>query len=224
MAASRGIVLPPLGGGIPLPFFPSRPRRSCPPQRKRAPRCRGVLFYKKGHQAALRGNTEVALDVREDAVTERASLLDVPGLEGTSARWADVRRPACRTPPAGYPRDARGWVDSTRASGGASGICFSLLLPPQRKRAPRSRGVLFYKKGHQAALRGNTEVALNVREDAVTERASLLDVPGLEGEAETFCRSIRFMDSDVAPPHTSVIPKVVIEVIVIDTKRDFCLL
>ena len=67
-------------------------------------------------------------------------------------------------------------------------------------------------------------MALNVRKNAVAQGASLLDVPGAQGEAKTLSRGIRLMDCNVAPPNTAVIPQVVVEVIIVDTKRDFGLL
>ena len=69
-----------------------------------------------------------------------------------------------------------------------------------------------------------TEVALNVRKDAITQSASLLNIPGTQGEAETLCCGIRLMNRNVAPPYTAVIPQVVVKVVIVNTKRDFSLL
>lgn len=70
----------------------------------------------------------------------------------------------------------------------------------------------------------DAEVPLYIRKDAIPERASLLDIPGTQGEAKAFRRCIGFVNCDVAPPHTPVVPQVVVEVVVVDTKRDFSLL
>lgn len=67
-------------------------------------------------------------------------------------------------------------------------------------------------------------MALNIRKNAVTERASLLDVPGTQREAKALSRGIGLMDCNVAPPYTAVIPQVVVEVIIVNTKRDLSLL
>lgn len=65
---------------------------------------------------------------------------------------------------------------------------------------------------------------LNIRENTVAEGSCLLDIPGTQGKAETFSRSIGFMDCDVAPPHTAIVPEMVVEVVIVYTKRDFSLL
>ena len=70
----------------------------------------------------------------------------------------------------------------------------------------------------------DAEVPLNIGKDAISKRASLLNIPCTEGKAKALCGSIRFMNSDVAPPYTAIIPQVVVEVVVVDTKRDFSLL
>ena len=67
-------------------------------------------------------------------------------------------------------------------------------------------------------------MALNIRKDAVAQRASLLDIPCSQGETETLSRCIRLMHSHMAPPHPTIIPEVVIEVVIVYTKRDLCLL
>ena len=67
-------------------------------------------------------------------------------------------------------------------------------------------------------------MALNVRKDAVAQRASLLNVPGAQGEAQALSGSIGFVHRYVAPPYTAVIPQVVVKVVVVNTKRDFGLL
>ena len=71
---------------------------------------------------------------------------------------------------------------------------------------------------------GDAEVALNIRKDAVAQCTSLLDVPGAQGEAKTLGGSIGLMNCNVAPPYTAVIPQVVVKVIIVNTKRDLCLL
>ena len=70
----------------------------------------------------------------------------------------------------------------------------------------------------------NAEVALNVLENTVAKAASLLDVTSLQRETQTLCGSIRFVNRHMAPPYSAVIPQVVVQVIIVNTKRDFCLL
>lgn len=70
----------------------------------------------------------------------------------------------------------------------------------------------------------DAEVALNVCKDTVTQGACFLNIPGSQGEAETFSCGIWFVDCDVAPPHTAIVPEVVVQIIIVDTKRDFGLL
>jgi len=67
-------------------------------------------------------------------------------------------------------------------------------------------------------------MTLDIFEDTVAETTCPLDVAGLEGETQALSRCIRLVHRYVAPPHTAVIPQVVVEVIVIDTKRDLGLL
>ena len=67
-------------------------------------------------------------------------------------------------------------------------------------------------------------MTLNILEDAVTQATRLLDVARLEREAQAFSRGIGFVNRYMAPPHPTVVPEVVVEVVVIDTKRDFGLL
>lgn len=73
-------------------------------------------------------------------------------------------------------------------------------------------------------LGGDAEMALNIRKNAVAQGASLLDVPGAQGEAKTLSSGIRLMDCNVAPPDTAVVPQVVVEVVIVYTKRDLGLL
>ena len=70
----------------------------------------------------------------------------------------------------------------------------------------------------------NAEVALNILKDAVAKTTSPLDVASLEGETQAFGRCVGLVHGYVAPPHAAVVPQVVVEVIVIDTKRDLGLL
>jgi len=67
-------------------------------------------------------------------------------------------------------------------------------------------------------------VALNVRKDAVAQGTSLLDVSGTQREAKALSSGIRLVDSNVTPPYTAIVPQVVVEVIIVNTKRDLCLL
>ena len=75
-----------------------------------------------------------------------------------------------------------------------------------------------YKSG------GYTEVALDIRKDAVAQRAGLLDVPCTQGEAKALGGSIGLVNGNMAPPYTAVVPQVVVEVVIVNTKRDFGLL
>lgn len=67
-------------------------------------------------------------------------------------------------------------------------------------------------------------MALNFLEDAVANATSFFDIARLKGEAQALSSSVGFVHRYVAPPHTTVVPKVVVEVIIVDTKRDFSLL
>ena len=75
-----------------------------------------------------------------------------------------------------------------------------------------------------ALVSSDTEVALNVLEDAVAKAAGLLDVAGTEGEAQTLGSGVGAVNRYMTPPNTAVVPQVVVQVVIIDTKRDFCLL
>jgi hypothetical protein len=67
-------------------------------------------------------------------------------------------------------------------------------------------------------------VSLNIRKDSVSQGASLLYVPGAQRKAQALCCGIRLVDCNVAPPYTAVIPQVVVDVVIVNTKRDFGLL
>ena len=67
-------------------------------------------------------------------------------------------------------------------------------------------------------------MTLNIRKDAVAQRAGLLNVPGTQGEAQALSGSIGLVHRYVAPPYTAVIPQVVVKVVIVNTKRDFGLL
>ena len=70
----------------------------------------------------------------------------------------------------------------------------------------------------------DAEVTLNILENTVAETASFLNIARLEREAQALSRGIRFVNRHVAPPYAAVVPQVVVEVIIVDTKRDFGLL
>ena len=70
----------------------------------------------------------------------------------------------------------------------------------------------------------NAEMALDVLEDAVAETTCTLNIAGLERETQALSRCIRLVHRHVAPPYTTVVPQVVVEVVVVDTKRDLGLL
>ena len=65
---------------------------------------------------------------------------------------------------------------------------------------------------------------LNIRKDAVPQGAGFFYVPGAQRKAQTLCCGIRLVDCNVAPPYTAVIPQVVVDVVIVNTKRDFSLL
>ena len=67
-------------------------------------------------------------------------------------------------------------------------------------------------------------MALNVRKNAVTQSASLFNVSGTQREAKALSGSIRLMDCNVTPPYTTIVPEVVVKVVIVNTKRDLCLL
>lgn len=71
---------------------------------------------------------------------------------------------------------------------------------------------------------GDAKVLLDVLEDAVADGAGLLDVAGLEREAKALCRGIRFVDGDMAPPHSPVVPQVMVRVVIIDPHGNLGLL
>ena len=70
----------------------------------------------------------------------------------------------------------------------------------------------------------NAEMALNILKNAVTKTAGFLYIARLEREAQALSRGIRFVNRHMAPPYAAVVPQVVVEVIIVNTKRDFCLL
>lgn len=67
-------------------------------------------------------------------------------------------------------------------------------------------------------------MSLNIRKDTIAKRASFLYVPGTQREAQAFRCGVRLVDCDVAPPNAPVIPEVVVNIVIVDTKRDFGLL
>ena len=67
-------------------------------------------------------------------------------------------------------------------------------------------------------------MTLNIRENAVAQRACLLNVPGTQGEAQALSGSIGLVHRYMAPPYTAVVPQVVVKVVIVNTKRDFGLL
>lgn len=71
---------------------------------------------------------------------------------------------------------------------------------------------------------GDAKVLLDVLEDAVADGTGLLDVAGLEREAKALCRGIRFVDGDMAPPHSPVVPQVMVRVVIIDPHGNLGLL
>jgi hypothetical protein len=61
----------------------------------------------------------------------------------------------------------------------------------------------------------------NLAEDPIAALARLIDVAGLQGEAKPLGGRIRLMNGEVAPPHTAVVPKVMVGIVLIDSKRQF---
>lgn len=80
------------------------------------------------------------------------------------------------------------------------------------------------KEGDESESGGDAKVLLDILEDTVADGASLLDIAGLEREAEALRRGIGFVHRDVAPPHTPVVPEVVVRVVIIDPHGDLGLL
>lgn len=76
----------------------------------------------------------------------------------------------------------------------------------------------------QAVSGSNTEMTLNIRENAVAQSASLVDVTRAQGETQALRRSVRFVHSHVAPPHPPIVPKVVVLISVVDSQSDLSLL
>ena len=67
-------------------------------------------------------------------------------------------------------------------------------------------------------------MSLYIRKDAIAKRASFLYVPGTQREAQAFSCSVGLVDCNVAPPYTAIIPQVVVDIVIVNTKRDFSLL
>ena len=67
-------------------------------------------------------------------------------------------------------------------------------------------------------------MTLDILEDAVAKTTCALNVASLERETQALCRCIRLVHGYMAPPHTTVIPQVVVKVVIVDTKRDLGLL
>lgn len=71
---------------------------------------------------------------------------------------------------------------------------------------------------------GDAEVPTNVSKNAVTQGACFVDVTRAQRKTQTLSSGIRTMHRHMAPPHTSVIPEVMILVVIIDAKRNLCFL
>lgn len=72
-------------------------------------------------------------------------------------------------------------------------------------------------------LGGDAEVLLNGGENLVAAGAGFFNVTGLQGEPQAFRRGVRLMNRNMAPPYPPVVPQVVIGVVIINSKSDFCL-
>ena len=60
----------------------------------------------------------------------------------------------------------------------------------------------------------------DLAEDAVAALAGLIDIAGFQRETQALGGCIRLMDREVAPPDTTIVPKVVIRVILVNSKRE----
>ena len=60
----------------------------------------------------------------------------------------------------------------------------------------------------------------DLAEDAVAALTGLIDIAGLEREAEALGSRVRFVNGQVTPPDTSIVPKVMIRVFLIHAQRE----
>jgi len=63
-------------------------------------------------------------------------------------------------------------------------------------------------------------VLRDLAEDAVAALTRLVDVAGLQREAQALGGCVRLVNRQVAPPHAAIIPKVVIGVLLVNSKRE----
>lgn len=66
-------------------------------------------------------------------------------------------------------------------------------------------------------------MTLNVSKNAISARSCLFNVARFQRKTQTFRRGVRLVNSHMAPPNTSVVPQMVVRVVIVNTKRDFCL-
>ena len=71
---------------------------------------------------------------------------------------------------------------------------------------------------------GYAEMPLYICKDAVAQGASFADIARTKRKAQTLCRGIRLVHRDMAPPHASVVPEVMVLVVIVDTKSNLGLL
>lgn len=61
----------------------------------------------------------------------------------------------------------------------------------------------------------------NLTENPVAPLAGLIDIPSFQGKAKPLGSCVRLVNGEVAPPDPAVIPKVMVGVVLIDSKRQF---
>jgi hypothetical protein len=68
---------------------------------------------------------------------------------------------------------------------------------------------------------GDLVMLRDLAEDPVAPFAGLVDIPRLQRKAQPLGGRIRLVNGEVAPPNPAVIPKVMVGVVLIDSKRQF---
>ena len=60
----------------------------------------------------------------------------------------------------------------------------------------------------------------NLAENPVAALAGLVDITGFQGKSQPLGGGIRLVNREVAPPDTPIVPKVVIGVLLVNSKRE----
>ena len=68
------------------------------------------------------------------------------------------------------------------------------------------------------------EVPLYIGKYAISQRSRLADIARAQREAQALCCGIRLVYRDMTPPHTSVVPEVMILIIIIDAQSNLGML